>query len=251
MDFKLNDIAIYDGTINSIRNNLMDLISGNFINQIITLNLDFLRISTLDEEFKKICMDAALVVPDGVGVTSLLGRKYRKHFQRITGNDLLIELLNLSNTRQLRYAFVGASKEVQRKMSEKIKRDYPLIENTLFISPENNFEQDNQKNNLIIEKLTLFNPDILIVALGCPRQEKWIFNNKDKIKAKINIGVGAAFDFYSGIIKRAPLLIQKVKFEWLWRMLIEPKRLLKRYIIDDMPFYILTLTNLIFRQKKI
>lgn len=238
MDFKLNDIPIYDGTINSIRTKLLGLISDSFTNQIITLNLDFLRISTLDEEFKKICIAAALVVPDGVGVTSLLSRKYRKGFQRITGNDLLIELLNLSNTRQLRYAFVGASKEVQRKMSEKIKWDYPLIDNTLFISPENNFEQDNQKNNLIIEKLTLFNPDILIVALGCPRQEKWIFNNKDKIKAKINIGVGAAFDFYSGQIKRAPLLVQKIKLEWFWRLVNNPKRLFRRYIIMDIPFYI-------------
>ncbi|MCK5161495.1 MAG: WecB/TagA/CpsF family glycosyltransferase, partial [Candidatus Aureabacteria bacterium] len=84
-------------------------------------------------------------------------------------------------------------------------------------------------------------PDILFVGLGAPKQEKWIYKYKDEYQVPVSIGVGASFEFVSGLVKRAPVLMQKTGFEWFWRLMQEPKRLWKRYLIDDMKFFWLVL----------
>lgn len=219
------------------------LATGNTPELIITLNLDFLRISAINTYFKKICQSSSLVLPDGVGVTSLIKMKHSQKIERITGNDIFEMILTLSDEIKIRFALVGSSDNTLKKLERRIRNEYPKSEIAALISPPLNFEIDEKTNDHLIKVLTEAKPDVLFLGLGCPRQEIWLHKNKDIIGAKINMGVGGVFDFFSSKKKRSPVIFQKLGFEWLWRLLHEPKRLFKRYILQDLPFYVKELLN--------
>ncbi len=205
---------------------------------IITFNLDFYLNASINPEFKNICQSSGFVFPDGFGITKLLKLKYGITVNRITGNDLFILLLELANKNRLKAAFAGSTNKTLAKLRNKIQINYPDLIICETESPPLNFEKDPIVNNSVIEKLKDSKPDILFLALGSPRQEIWLAENKERIGAKINIGVGAAFDYYSGTKKRSPEFLQKTGLEWTWRLFNEPGRLFRRYIIRDLPFFI-------------
>ncbi len=236
--FSINDIAVKSTTISKLSKEIYCLLSGN-PKQIITLNTDFLRISYIDKDFKSICTNNCIIVPDGIGVILLLFFRYGKAIEKITGCDLFDICLNIADKNKLKIALVGSTSTTHIKIRSIIKDKFPgIILKT--ISPSYEFEKSPIENNMVINELKLFLPDILFVALGCPRQEKWIHTYKDLIGAKINIGVGAVFDFYAGTKKRAPKFVRTIWLEWFWRLLHEPRRLFKRYIILGLPFFIKT-----------
>lgn len=204
--------------------------------QIITLNLDFLRIAYEDREFHELCCKADYVVPDGIGVIHLIKRKYGIRINRVTGNDLLSAALSLSFYKNLRFAFAGSDINVLERLKNRIQQEYPMAEIAALISPDFFFEKDSEKNSSVINKLTQSAPDILFLALGCARQEKWLSAYKNIIGARINIGVGGAFDYFAGARKRAPIILQKMGLEWFWRFMMEPLRLFRRYFLKDIPF---------------
>jgi N-acetylglucosaminyldiphosphoundecaprenol N-acetyl-beta-D-mannosaminyltransferase len=101
----------------------------------------------------------------------------------------------------------------------------------------------------LINELVNKNPDIVFVALGSPRQELWINKIKERVGSKLYMGVGAVFDFYTGKKKRAPILFQRIGFEWFWRLLNEPKRLITRYLCNDLPFFMRQLIRIKLEQR--
>jgi N-acetylglucosaminyldiphosphoundecaprenol N-acetyl-beta-D-mannosaminyltransferase len=235
----LCDIPIYKGDMDDLKNTVRKIIGGNYSPiQIVTLNTDILRISDIDDELKAICMNSPLVLPDGIGIALLSKIKYNILLNRVTGNDILNIILNLSLLQGLRIAFLGASEWTLANINSKIKSRGLNVEITNLISPPENFETNDALNNEIVEQLRIAKPEILFVALGCPRQEKWINKHKDEIGIKIGVGVGAALDYYAGSRRRSPLILQKVGLEWLWRLISEPRRMIKRYLIQDIPFLI-------------
>ncbi|MHB8930435.1 MAG: WecB/TagA/CpsF family glycosyltransferase [Melioribacteraceae bacterium] len=247
--YSLDEVLICPKSSSEIRTILESLLLNHVSNyQIVTFNTDFLRIASIDSTFKAICKSSYMVVPDGVGIIFLVWLKYRVKITRITGSDLFNICFDIADKFSLRIALVGSSRETLSRL--KIISHQKWSNAFVFtVSPTYEFEKNDELNSEVINLLKDFKPDILLVALGCPRQEKWIFANQKIIGAKIGIGVGAVFDFYSGTIKRAPLLIQKFGFEWLWRLLHEPVRLGKRYIFYDLPFLIMSLLRIILRLK--
>lgn len=238
MQFKLNDINICGGPRDEIITRIYDFLEGNDPSLIVTFNLDFLRISEENDKFKEVCMKSNLVVADGVGITTLIKLKYGHKIERITGNDLFRFILEVSKNKKIKYAFVGSSEEVLFKLKSKILGDYASITSAFFYSPPYMFEKSKEENNKLIKQLKQFMPNVLFLALGCPRQEIWLYENMKSIGAKINIGVGAAFDFYSGYKKRAPFFVQRIGLEWIWRLITEPRRLFGRYILKDIPVFV-------------
>ena len=232
-EIKINNIK----TIGLLKEELVTILSLGKTSLLITFNLDFLRISYENEKFKEVCKNAKLVLADGIGVTLLLKLKYGKSITRITGNDIFKLLLEIANDKKLKLALVGSSQKSLDMLRTKLQKIFTNIL-LITISPPLLFETQETDKNEVIDELKSFKPDILIAALGCPRQELWLAENMKTINATINVGVGAALDFYSGIKKRAPVFLQKIGLEWLWRLVNEPKRLFRRYVINDLPFFI-------------
>jgi N-acetylglucosaminyldiphosphoundecaprenol N-acetyl-beta-D-mannosaminyltransferase len=178
-------------------------------------------------------------LPDGIGITTLIRLNYGEKVKRITGNDIFPVLLKIANKHSLNLALVGSSEDVLIKSKEKINNKYSnLKDRVLTISPLHFFERNKDINDEVVQTINNFKPDIVLAALGCPRQEIWLWNNMNQFGSKINIGVGAVFDYYSGIKKRSPRFLQKTGLEWLWRLLSEPGRLFKRYFLLDLPYII-------------
>lgn len=246
--YLLNKIIIHSIPFHNIYGSLEKiLLYSENCELITTFNLDFLRIADSDPDFFKICNETLYNFPDGFGITSLIRIKYKEKIERITGNDLFPILLRLTNKHDLRLAIIGGTKKVSQNVNAKILSKYEIKgKNLICLSPSYRFEKDITKNNQVIKEVIKFNPDIVLAAMGCPRQEKWLFENMNKFGSKINIGIGATLDYFSEEKKRSPLLLQKLGFEWLWRLFIEPKRLFRRYIIEDIPFYIKMILKTIF-----
>lgn len=207
---------------------------------LITFNLDFLKISLEKRVFKDVCLNADYVIADGHGITSLLRRFYGKRIDRITGTDIFLTAMTICNEHGLRAALVGSSSEVQKKVVSRINKEYPNCKIVASVSPPYLFEENSEENLQLISALKSSAPDVLFLALGCPRQEIWLYRHKDEIGARINVGIGGVFDFFSGEKKCCPRPLQFIGLEWLWRLLHEPKRLYKRYLINDLPFYLKT-----------
>lgn len=247
----LDGIQIQSTDLPEIRNYFLNsLVNSDKSRIIVTFNLEFYRNAIINKDFYSVCMNADLVVPDGVGITSLLNFKYGKKVIRITGNDIFDIILSLSNEIPLKVAFVGSSLQVIEKLETKVRTNYPGCNIVAAISPSNNFENKEEENKNVLNELINSKPDVLFLALGNPRQEFWLNRYKEQIGSKLNVGVGAVFDFYTGYKKRSPVLFQKLSLEWAWRLSQEPGRLAKRYLIQGIPFFIMKSLQIMMKNDK-
>lgn len=178
----------------------------------------FLIEAQKNREFKKILNQADLSLSDGVGpvlASYFYGKE--KLRGRVMGVDLVWALFEKFGNKHSFFLF-GAKEGVAQKMALKVKQKYPLVK---IIGISQGYVGDDE----VIGKINQAKPEILLVALGMPKQEKWIFANLKKIPSvKLAVGVGGAFDFISGRAKRAPKFMQKIGLEWLWRAFREPRK---------------------------
>ena len=208
---------------------------------VVTSNVDHIVKLQNDSEFKKIYQDADLVLADGmplVWAAKFLGTFL---YERVCGSDLFIKLCEISARKKFRVFFLGGSPgDAKRAKEELTCRNPGLLVEGVYCPPFG-FEKDKQENKKIVELIKAANADILFVGLGAPKQEKWIYEHYNEIKVPVSIGVGISFSFAAGTIKRAPVWMQKSGLEWLWRLMMEPRRLWKRYLVNDMMFFWLVL----------
>ena len=208
---------------------------------ITTPNVDHMILLQKDEELTKIYQKASLVIPDGVPLiwaAKFLGTPLK---EKVSGSDLLPIFCALAAQKEYKLFFLGGREGAVDKAAKALQSKYPNLKVVGTYCPPFGFEKDSRENNKIIQMIKEVKPDILFVGLGTPKQEKWIYKFKDQYQAPVSIGIGASFDFVSGIVKRAPLWMQRIGLEWLWRIMMEPKRLWKRYLVDDMKFFWLVL----------
>lgn len=132
---------------------------------------------------------------------------------------------------------MGAAEGVAEMAANNIKKKYKNIQIVGTYSPSYGFEKNEEENRKIINMIKDANVDILFVGLGAPKQEKWISKYKEEYKVPLSLGVGATFDFIAGNIKRAPKWMQNAGLEWFWRFIQEPRRLFRRYFIEDIKFF--------------
>ena len=246
----LDNISIVSTNLTELREYFLKILANNLKPAlIITFNLEFYRNALINKEFNSVCQRAELILPDGISITHLLKLKYKKKLNRVTGNDIFEILLSLSMDMPLKVAFVGSSESVIQDLSAKVSHRFPNCKIAAAISPTQFFEKNEPENNLVVEMLKKAKPDVLFLALGNPRQEIWLDKYRNQIGAKINVGVGAVFDFYTGYKRRSPEIFQKLSLEWAWRLMNEPKRLYKRYLIYGIPFFIKKITQEFFRNE--
>lgn len=196
---------------------------------IITVNPETLMMSEKDEELKNILDGNYSFVPDGIAVVKAAKKLDINISERITGIDIAEHLLNVANINKYSMYLFGAKKEVIQALVEKINKEYKNIK---LLGFSNGYVNDKDK---IMEDIIKLKPDICMVALGIPNQEKFIYKYFDKAKKGIYIGVGGSFDVLSGSKMRAPKIFIKLNLEWLYRIITEPKRL-KRFWNSNVKF---------------
>jgi len=210
--------------------------------QIITLNIEHLKLASSNPVFKCILEKSEIIIPDGESICLLYRIFTRKKIKKLAGIDLAKNLLNNYS----RIAFLGAEEAVLKKIEKHFLTELPEFKNKSYFF-QNGFYEANKEIN-IMTTIADFKPDLLLVALGSPRQELLINQYRHLFKNCIMIGVGGSFDIFAGKLKRAPEAFIKLKLEWLFRIIQEPKRL-KRFLGSVKYFLFLVIKT--FRSVKI
>lgn len=197
-----------------------------------------------DQQMKMATETADMIVPDGQPVRWFMNHFYNVGLEdRVYGPTLTLHVLKKANPLGLRvFLYGGKSEETIRKFSELIRKSYPNI-----VICGTYREDDPTVDTLTPEMVNGKRPHILLVGRGCPHQEKWISSNHGKIDAAM-LGVGAAFSFHAGETVQAPRWLQDRGLEWLYRLLTEPRRLWKRYLITNTMFLYLLYQKKLGRQ---
>ena len=185
-----------------------------------TANAEMLMRATHDEELRRILNASALVVPDGAGTVWAARHLGHAMPERVAGYDLAQELLRCAPAEGRRVYFFGSAPGVAEKAKAKAEQLYPGIE---IVGVRNGFFSP-ADNAAIIAEIRTARPDLLLVALGVPKQEKWIAAHLAELDVPVAIGVGGTLDVMAGVMKRAPHWMQRAKLEWLFRGLMQPKR---------------------------
>lgn len=187
-----------------------------------------------DESYRNIQNSAVMAIPDGGPLSSVSRKMGFKDAKRVAGPDFMQTILKNGASNKFKHYFYGSTQETLDVLAKKIKERYPDAEVVGMFSPPFR-DITNEEDEAIIQQINDAKPDFVWVGLGAPKQEIWMANHEDKIKA-IMIGVGAAFDFEVGKIKRAPMWMQKCSLEWFYRLMQDPKRLFKRYFVTNTKF---------------
>lgn len=187
---------------------------------IATANAEMLLRATHDDELKTILNAAELVVPDGAGTVWAAHHLGHDMPERVAGFDLVQELMKISPSRGYKFFLFGAAPGIADKAKLKAEELYPGIK---IVGTRNGyFTADDEP--AIIAQIKDAKPDVLLAALGVPKQEKWLYAHKDELGVPVSIGVGGTFDVMAGVVKRAPVWMQRAKLEWLYRAMLQPSR---------------------------
>lgn len=210
---------------------------------IFTPNIDHIIKIKEDHELYEKYSKANFIIADGWPI-AMSGKIKKLNINRITGVDLMESLLQYADNNSKKVFFLGAEDETLEKLKINIQNKYHNIGR---IETNHGFFDNDE---IVINKINKSDTDILFVGMGCPKQEKWIIDNKDKLNARIMIGIGGALKIYSGEVTRAPKIVQSLGIEWFYRFMKEPRRLFRRYFIEYFKF-VPILFNEVLNKKEV
>ncbi len=196
--------------------------------QIATANVDFVTHALHDPELHRILCECSLVLPDGMPVvwaSKLLGRPLK---ERVTGADLVPLIAEASARHGYRIYLLGAAEPVMRRAVIQLRKTYPGVHIAGYSSPPWR-PVDKMDHEEMLRGIEAAAPDILLVAFGNPKQERWLYMHRNRLRVPVMMGVGASLDMIAGAVRRAPRWMQKSGLEWLFRAGQEPRRLFPRY----------------------
>jgi len=195
-----------------------------------------------DSRFREIVNSSFKVTPDGMPLYLYLKFQGFKNCERLRGTDITNYICGVCERGNVPVGFYGGEENTLKLLANRIKEKYPELKINYLFSPPFR-ELDESEKIKIIEDINKSGVEVLFVGLGCPKQERWMYENRKKVKA-VMLGVGAAFNFIAGTKKEVPKFLSRLCLEWLWRLLQEPKRLWKRYLIGNTIFVLLVLREL-------
>jgi len=210
------------------------LIDGNKVSQVVTINPEMFEAANKDPDFANIIKEAEMVIPDGVGVKIAL-KINGYNVARIPGIDFARKLLEESAKNNIPVAIIGAKEEIITKAIENLQNEIPSL--NIVYYHNGYFENDDE----IYNELNSKSPKLILVAMGSPRQEKFIYNAKQKLNPALMVGIGGSLDVWSGSVTRAPKLFQVLGLEWLYRTVTQPSRL--KRIFPTLPLFIIKAFN--------
>ncbi len=227
---QLSDKKTYNvlgvGILDADRGELLEIIEDSIMAgqklQICTLNNEFLVEATKNARFKDI-LNTSLCIADSTGVVWAIRKIHSKTIERIPGADLAYNICELCLKKEFRLLLLGGGPGVGALAKDRLQNRYKGLHIVGAIDSVR--VDENKLDPELISQINRARPDVIFVALGAPKQELWIAHHKDKLNAKIFIGVGGTLDFISGKIKRAPKFMRDFGFEWLYRLILQPSRI--------------------------
>ena len=220
-------------TMNEALDDIEKMIRSKKKSYVVAVNVDVIMKIEQDEELKTITNEADMVLTDGKPLIWISKLKKAPIKEKISGSDLVPKLCELSDKKGYTIFILGGKDGIAEQAKKKLESQYKNIRIVGVYSPKFGFENDKKELTKINSMINKKKPDLLFVCLGCPKQEKWIYNHINEYDAKVSICAGATVDFLAGNMNRAPKWMSNCGLEWFYRFLQEPKRLFKRYFIDD------------------
>ncbi len=205
------------------------LLDNSKSTHIVTINPEIIETAKKNSNLERILKEAELVIADGIGIKIGLLIKGQK-VDRIAGIDFAKNLVEEAAKTGIPIALVGAKQEVLEKVSEKFSEQYPDLN---IVYTHNGYFQNNEE---IINEIKEKSPKLLLVAMGAPKQEEFIYEAKHILPSTLMIGIGGSFDVWAGNVKRAPKILQKIGLEWLYRTIKQPERF--KRIFPTLPKFI-------------
>ncbi len=203
--------------------------------QVVVTGMHGLMEAHKDPGFKAVLNASDLFIPDGISLIWLARLQGFPLEKRACGTDLIREFCTLASRKGYKSFFYGDTEDTLQQLAARLKAEFPGLKIAGLhappfhpLTPEEDAEA--------VRRINEAGPDVLWVGLGCPKQERWIFEHRDKLKVPVTIGVGAAFRFVSGSVKRAPAWVGDHGLEWLWRFTHEPRKVWRRVLVDGPRF---------------
>ncbi len=226
-------VSVSDLSYTDLEENIASDIENDKKSFIVAINPEKILKARNDSELARLLDGADYPIADGIGVVIASRLKKGNIKSRVTGIECMDMLCKLSNKNGYKIFMYGARSEILAKAKSALEKKYSDIE---IVGTIDGYEQDNEK---VISAINESCADIVFVALGSPKQEKWITDNKDRLCPKIYMGVGGSFDVLSGAVKRAPDFMMKMGLEWFYRLIREPKRIFRQIKLLKFIFLVL------------
>ena len=211
-----------------------ELIDSDKVSQVITINPEMFQTADNDSSFASIVIEAEMVIPDGIGIK--IGLKLTgKNVARIPGIDFAKKLLKEAALSNIPVAIIGSKEEVITKAIENLQNEICGL--NIVYYHNGYFDNDEE----IYSELKNHSPKLILIAMGSPRQEKFIYEAKKKLNPALMVGIGGSLDVWSGFVKRAPKIYQILGLEWLYRTITQPSRF--KRIFPTLPLFLIRVLN--------
>lgn len=231
---RLMNTEIDNLTMDETLDAIDSLIKEDNCSYVVTPNVDHIVQLEKDEELKRVYENASLILTDGKPLIWISNWYKTPIKEKISGSDLFPRVCDLAAKKGYTMYLLGAAEGAADKAAKNLMDKYKGLNIVGTYSPPFGFEKDKVELKKIERQIQEVHPDILIVGLGCPKQEKYMYHHCKELDVPISFGLGASIDFEAGNIKRAPRWMSEHGLEWLYRITQDPKRLAKRYLVDDM-----------------
>lgn len=220
-------------TMDEAVENIESMIASGKKSYVVAINVDVVVKIENDPYLKEITDNSDMVLVDGTPLVWIAKACKKPVKEKVSGSDLVPKLCKTAAEKGYTVFILGGKDGVALQAKEKLEKTYPGIKIVGAYAPPMGFEKNEEelkKTNAVISEAK---PDLLIACLGCPKQEKFIYENIEKYDAKVSVCAGATVDFLAGNVKRAPKWMSDHGLEWFYRFTQEPGRLFKRYFVDD------------------
>lgn len=227
-------------------NEICQLVEKKKKSYVVAINVDVVMKMEKDTYLKKITDEADLTLVDGKPLVWIAKLHKRPVKAKISGSDLVPILCKVSAKKGYSIFIIGGAEGIAEKAKQNLEKKLIGIKIVGTYSPPFGFEKDQAELDRINKMISEVHPDFVIACLGCPKQEKWIYENYHKYNGTVSICAGATVDFLAGNVKRAPKWMSEHGLEWFYRFSQEPKRLFKRYFVDDVK-----ILGLVWKYRKV
>lgn len=233
---KIIKTLISTGTYDKFLHEILELSKNTISSYICVSNVHMTIEAYQSKTFCEIVNNADMATPDGMPLAKAMKLLYGIEQDRVAGMDLMPDLMKVSEEKELSIFLYGSTEETLQKITKKASKEFPNLKLFTYSPPFRALSNEEKYNT--VKMINNKKPNFVFVALGCPKQEKWMAEHKGKVNSCM-IGLGGALEVYAEVKDRAPQWMQKYSLEWLYRLIQDPKRLWKRYVMTNTLFIFL------------